>query len=82
MKMTLIKYRTTDTPYNQYAVVPTSWLSDLLDWLMLSESAEVVSTDNCDEAAILPITWPSYQTCSEAIRVSDLVVLTARSMVL
>lgn len=73
MKMTLIKYRTTDTTYNQFAVVPAIWLSDLIHWLILSEEAEIVSTDNdCEHEPILPITWPSYQTCSEAIHISDL----------
>lgn len=73
MNMTLVKYRTTDVAYNQYAVIPTYWLSDLLEWLTLSESAEIVLTDNgCRSSPILPINWPSYQTCSDSIHISDL----------
>ena len=76
MSMTLIKYRTTETPYNQYAVVPTIWVSDLLHWLTLSESAEIISTDNnCDDGAILPISWPSYETCRDCMRISDIVAM-------
>lgn len=74
MKMTLIKYRTSATPYNQYAVVPTGWFSDLLDWLALSEHATIIeTTHNRDDDAILPISWPNYQTCVLEMRISDVI---------
>lgn len=73
MKMTLIKYRTPDTTYNQFAVIPAIWLSDIIHWLTISESARIVSTDNdCDNDAILPMDWPSYETCLDSIRISNL----------
>jgi len=72
MVMTLVTYRTTDVPHNQYIVVPTIWLSDLLQWLTLSESAEVIGTShNCKDKAMLPINWPGYQTCCDDVRISD-----------
>jgi len=71
MVYSLITYRTTDYRYKQYAVVPGLYLSDLLDWLKLSESAEIVSvTDNPVRelpgisAFRPPENWPSYRTCS------------------
>lgn len=74
MTMTRVTYRTTDVSHNQYAIVPTIWLSDLLRWLTLSETAEIVGTTyNVDNEAVLPINWPSYQTCQDAIRISDAV---------
>ena len=76
--MILVKYRTSDVSYNQYAVVPPLWLSDLLKWLTLSESAEIVSTTyNVDDGPILPRDWPSYRSCADYVRISDLVA-TAR----
>ena len=76
MQYKLVTYRTSDYRYNQYAVVPTMWLSDLLDWLKLSESAEIVSvTDNLRGIPdlLVPETWPSYRTCLDHVRVSDLI---------
>ena len=76
MIKTLVTYRTPASPHNQYAVVPNMWLSDLLSWLTLSESATIVSkTDNEDSGAILPINWPSYETCRYCLKVSDLMNL-------
>ncbi len=76
MNMTLIKYRTSDTPHNQHVVVPTVWLSDLLDWLTLSESAEIVeTTHDVDHEAILPIDWPSYEPCMNGMIISALIAL-------
>lgn len=72
VNMALVEYRTTDVSHKQYIVVPTIWLSDLLRWLTLSESAEVIGTShNCRDEAILPIKWPSYQTCRDDMRISD-----------
>lgn len=75
MSVTLVTYRTSDYRYNQHAVVPTSWLSDLLKWLTLSECAEVVSVAHNLRGLsdlVVPDSWPSYQTCSDYIRVSDI----------
>ena len=87
MQYRLVKYRTSDYRYDQYAVVPDLYLSDLLDWLTLSESAEIVSvTDNypglsdvpASIALLAPDNWPSYRTCADYIRVSDLVASVGR----
>lgn len=76
MTMTLIKYRTPNVSYNQYAVVPTLWLSDLLDWLRLSEQATVIGkTHNHEGGSLLPINWHSYRACQEAIHISDLMAM-------
>ncbi len=77
MQMTFVKYRT----YNQgdirvdtvYAVVPTIWLSDLLEWLSDMESEVIETTDNYDHAPRLPISWPSYETCMYCMQVSDVI---------
>ena len=64
MEMTVVHYRTTYVSYNQYAVIPTPWLSDLLDWLTLSESAEIVSVKNStDKAVLIPNKWPACHAC-------------------
>lgn len=74
MKYTLIIYQTTDYRYNMYAVVPELYVSDLLEWLRLSESAEIVSvTDNPVHerpgisAFKPPEHWPSYRACENYI---------------
>ena len=79
MQYMLITYQTSDYRYKQYAVVPALYVSDLVDWLRLSECAEVVSvTDNPVQelpgisAFKPPENWPSYRACSDYIRVSDL----------
>ena len=74
MNMTLIKYRTKYLAYNQYAVVPTHWLSDFLDWLTLSELAEIVSTDNnTTHGYSLPSRWPNIGPCLDEMVISDLI---------
>lgn len=74
MKMTLVKYRTTDVPHNQYAAVPIIYLSDLLEWLRLSECAEIVEvTDNLELSFAAPITWPAHDMCSYHHELSDIV---------
>lgn len=74
MNMVLVRYRTDDRPYNNHAVVPAIWLSDLLGWLALSDSTEIISTTHNYrmKEPILPITWPSYRSCKDAIHISDL----------
>ncbi len=73
MSTTLVKYRTSDVPYNQYAAVPIMFLSDLLDWLQLSESAEIVSvTYNMELPFDAPITWPAHSKCSHYSLLSDI----------
>lgn len=75
MQYMLVTYRTTDYRYKQYATVPILYISDLCDWLKLSESAEIVSvTDNPHRISDLlaPGDWPSYWICADYIRVSDL----------
>jgi hypothetical protein len=78
MNKTLIKYRTKDQQgmctlirTNQYAVVPTSWLSDLLDWLLSEEATIVSTTHNEDNGLILPTEWPHYRACLDYAKVSD-----------
>lgn len=79
MQMTLVKYRTTTTEelsgsdkwWYDYAVVPTIWLSDFLKWLSDIGSPVEETTDNVPYKAMLPIAWPSYETCSYGIIVSD-----------
>jgi len=80
MNYSLITYRTTDYRYNRHAVVPTLYVSDLLDWLRLSECAEIVSV--CDNHTRklsgqaefeAPMDWPSYETCERYIQTVSLV---------
>jgi len=76
MKMILVKYRTSDHQYNQYAMVPSIYISDLCDWLKLSECAEIISVENPPHEIsdfFAPKTWPSYGTCEEFVRVRRLV---------
>lgn len=68
MKKTLVKYRTKDSRTNQYAVVPTSWLSDLIDWLLSEEATIVSRTDNFEHNLILPTEWPNYRACVDCAR--------------
>ncbi|KKN91151.1 hypothetical protein LCGC14_0220160 [marine sediment metagenome] len=81
MDKTLVKYRTLGSKFNSYAVVPTLFLSGLLDWLKLSECATIISTtDNyqrilrqselSDLAA--PESWPSYGQCKGYILAVDM----------
>lgn len=77
--MTLVKYRTkheeelcgSDNWWSEYAVVPMIWLPDFLDWLSDIGADVLETTDNYDHQARLPIAWPSYETCSYGIIVSD-----------
>lgn len=70
---TLVSYRTSDRKHLQFSVVPTIYLSDLLNWLKLSETAEIVRvTHNCDDPIMLPEDWPTYQTCLSYNRESEL----------
>lgn len=75
MQMTLVKYRTNNIGgihiRTEYAVVPTIWLPDFLDWLSDIEAVVMDTTDNFDHEARLPISWPSCETCSCGIIVSD-----------
>ncbi len=75
MQMTFVKYRTHSTysilVRSEYAIVPTLWLSDFLQWLSDTEMDVLETTDNFDHEARLPISWPSYETCSYGIIVSD-----------
>jgi hypothetical protein len=77
MQMTFVKYRTDggelwpDKKWSEYAVIPTIWLSDFLNWLSDIGAEVLVQTDNVEFEARLPITWPSYETCSYGIIVSD-----------
>ena len=75
MRMTFVKYRTNNVGgihiRTKYAVVPTIWLSDFLQWLSDIEVDVLETTDNFDHEARLPINWPSYETCSYGIIVSD-----------
>lgn len=81
MQMTFVKYRTkleselcgSDKWRREYAVVPTIWLSDLLQWLSDIGADVLKTTDNFDHEPMLPINWPSYETCKYGIMVSDAV---------
>lgn len=73
MKMTLIAYRTNDCSYNSFAVVPTSFFSDLEQWLRFSECADIVwTTHNIDDRFDAPKEWPNYETCLDHLRISAL----------
>lgn len=64
MQKTLVRYRTNDVPCVRHAVVPTLWLSDLLEWLQLSEEAVVIGiTHDENHGLIIPMDWPGYRTC-------------------
>lgn len=79
MFMTYVKYRTlsadeyatTDKWYTHYAVIPTIWLSDLLQWLSDIDAVVCATADNVDFDTRLPINWPSYETCHYCMQVSD-----------
>ncbi len=74
MSTTLVKYRTSDVPHNQYAAVPIMFLPDLLSWLELSESAEIVCVSyNMDIPFDAPITWPAHHECSHYTTLSDII---------
>ncbi len=74
MSTTLVKYRTSDVPYNQYAAVPIMFLPDLLNWLELSESAEVVSVSHDREVPFdAPTTWPAHRECAHYYTLSDII---------
>lgn len=75
MKMTLVKYRTTMFDHNSFALVPTIWLSDLTRWLKLWDATILSTSHNQEGAPIIPMAWPSYRTCMECNRISDLVAL-------
>ena len=75
-----VAYRTTDNRNLRFAVVPSMFISDLLDWLTLSETAEIVSI--CDDYTrtlsgqpefVAPPEWPSYRTCAQYIHTVSLV---------
>lgn len=68
MKYTLVTYRTKDRSHNEYAIIPTIWLSDLLDWLKLSEAVIVKVTSHFTSALVAPIEWPSYRNCSSYVQ--------------
>jgi hypothetical protein len=73
MNQTLVKYRTEGKTHNEYAVVPTLWLLDLLDWLRFEAGAEIIeTTHNMVDTFDAPTNWPCYQTCKEYVTFSDL----------
>jgi len=79
MQMTFVKYRTkrevelsgSDKWWSEYAVVPSIWLPDLLDWLSDIEAEVLETTDNYDHEPRLPINWPALSDCQYCILVSD-----------
>lgn len=76
MQYKLVTYRTTDHRHDRYAVIPIAYVSDLCDWLQLSESAEIAAvTDNPHRVSDLlaPDTWPSYRMCVDYIHTVSLV---------
>jgi len=42
MTYKLVKYRTSDYRWNQYAIIPDPYLLDFTDWLKLSECAKII----------------------------------------
>ncbi len=73
MNMTLITYRTNNCSHNSFVVVPTSFYSDLVQWLTLSECVRVIATThNVDHDLLIPQEWPNYQTCLDHVKISDL----------
>ena len=73
MKMTVIAYRANNCSYNSFAVVPTSFYSDLTQWLRFSECVEIAwTTHNIDDKFDAPKEWPSYETCLDDMKTSAL----------
>lgn len=78
MNYQLVKYQTPLERFNKYSVVPSLYLSNLLNWLKLSESARIVSvTDNYYNPYLskisqlsVPAAWPSCVDCAEYVRTS------------
>jgi len=79
MNYQLVTYRTTDHRFNQHAVVPDLYVSDLLTWLKLSEHATIIRvTDNRNATRmVVPDNWPSYSDCEDYVRISDIVDMVA-----
>lgn len=80
MKFKVVEYRTNETPHSQFAVIPDLYLSDLIEWLTLSEDAQIVSTTDNPNPSLdplsdfhPPVNWPSYRKCSDHVRLSDLI---------
>jgi hypothetical protein len=75
MEKTLVKYRTTkEMGFNNrthYAVVPTIFLSDLLEWLSDTECKVLGVSNNCDSEVVLPIEWIGYRSCRKWVDLSD-----------
>jgi len=70
--MTLITYRNSASPHNQHAIVPTMFYADLVDWLLSGLSRIGSIRHHISDAAILPEAWPSYGTCVEHMKLSEL----------
>lgn len=84
MKCMLVTYQTVNRPYNQYAVVPNIYVSDLLGWLSEQEATiqsvtqHTPGTDKKPSVCLLPPEWPSYRACDDFMRTLELVALTDR----
>jgi len=70
MTYNLVFYRLPDSPYNQHALIPALYLSDLLSWLKRDCNAEVVRITDDYRASIggalkviAPHEWTSYRAC-------------------
>ncbi len=73
MSTTLVKYRTSDVPFDQHAAVPAIYITDLIDWLNLTESAAIASvTYDTDHPFDAPEEWPSHSRCSHYSLLSDI----------
>ena len=55
----------------QYAVVPTIFLSNLLEWLSDTKCKVLGVSNNCDAETILPIEWLGYRACRKWVELSD-----------
>lgn len=75
MNMTLLKYRTPKSDHNAFALVPTIWLSDLTHWLKLWDCTILSTSHNQTGAPIIPMAWPSYRTCMDCVKISDLLAM-------
>jgi hypothetical protein len=69
---TLIRYRTTDSRYSRFVIVPTIFVSDMLHWLSDDECAEIERTEQTDELCSVPTRYPQYKACVDFIRASNL----------
>jgi len=55
----------------QYAVVPTIFLSGLLEWLLKTQHKILGVSNNCEDETMIPIEWISYRSCRKWVDLAD-----------